>query len=236
MKCPKCKAKVEFIAGESEFCVQCGADLTAVDPAAAGQKESDSAEVAEKIPANVDFSKVLKSIYAPGQEASPQIHVVTPVVQVSPASVQPVIIRHESAVPVAEDELGSADCVADIPAGNSGDCRCLEVAYNRQIFFLSGSTTVIKLRLTPQINELKSVLLFMETQINGKAVRPVQRCRFAKGVGTTADKLSNQENIHRAAAKPNRQPQWVQAVVPVYFFVNDILRNRRYHRRQKHRG
>ncbi len=183
MKCPKCKAKVEFIAGESEFCVQCGADLTAVDQAAAGQKESDSAEVAEKIPANVDFSKVLKSIYAPGQEASPQIHVVTPVVQVAPASVQPVIIRHESAVPVVEDELGSADCVADIPAGNSGDCCCLEVAYNRQIFFLSGSTTVIKLRLTPQISELKSVLLFMETQINGKAVRrqiPVTVRDFAR--------------------------------------------------------
>ena len=57
------------------------------------------------------------------------------------------------------------------------ECHCLKVEYNHNLFFLAGSTSVIKLRLTPQDHRLQQLMLFMESKHNGKYSRqeiPVQ--------------------------------------------------------------
>ncbi len=43
----------------------------------------------------------------------------------------------------------------------------LEIEYNRNLFFVRGSSSVMRLRLTPRSNLLRSVILFMETESSG---------------------------------------------------------------------
>ncbi len=52
-----------------------------------------------------------------------------------------------------------------------GGCPHLTVEYNKNLFFLSGSESVMRLRMTPQSSRLRHVLLFMETQRNGERLR-----------------------------------------------------------------
>ena len=48
----------------------------------------------------------------------------------------------------------------------------LEVEYNKNLFFVNGSSSVIRLRLTPRSNVLRGVMLFMETpDADGKKIR-----------------------------------------------------------------
>ena len=47
----------------------------------------------------------------------------------------------------------------------------LEIEYNRNLFFVSGSSSVIRLRLIPCTNLLRGVMLFMETQGRTKRIR-----------------------------------------------------------------
>lgn len=44
------------------------------------------------------------------------------------------------------------------------ECPYLDVEYNRNLFFLSGSESIMKLRLTPRDSRLSHILLFMETR------------------------------------------------------------------------
>ena len=53
----------------------------------------------------------------------------------------------------------------------SDTCPYLQVEYNRNLFFLSGSTSVIKLKLTPRDDQLKDLLVFMEAELNDKHTR-----------------------------------------------------------------
>ncbi len=65
------------------------------------------------------------------------------------------------------DEIESID----FEQSNCNACSYLDVEYNRNLFFLSGSESVMKLRLTPQSSKLKYILLFMETQRSGNRIR-----------------------------------------------------------------
>ena len=51
------------------------------------------------------------------------------------------------------------------------ECHYLKVEYNRNLFFLTGSESVIKLKLTPVSDQLQDVLVFMETQREGNNIR-----------------------------------------------------------------
>lgn len=44
------------------------------------------------------------------------------------------------------------------------ECPYLDLEYNRNLFFLSGSESIIKLRLTPRDSRLSHILIFMETR------------------------------------------------------------------------
>ncbi len=51
------------------------------------------------------------------------------------------------------------------------ECPYLDVEYNRNLFFLSGSEAVMKLRLTPKSRDLRHILIFMETLRSGNNSR-----------------------------------------------------------------
>ena len=53
----------------------------------------------------------------------------------------------------------------------SSECTYLKVEYNHNLFFLTNSTSVIKLKLTPQDNRLQDLLIFMETERDGQHAR-----------------------------------------------------------------
>lgn len=44
------------------------------------------------------------------------------------------------------------------------ECSCLKVEYNHNLFFLTGSISVIKLKLTPLDDQLQDLLIFMESE------------------------------------------------------------------------
>ena len=51
------------------------------------------------------------------------------------------------------------------------DCSYLEVAHNRNVFFLSGSESIMKLRLTPKDSRLHHIMVFMEVKRAGDSIR-----------------------------------------------------------------
>ncbi len=76
------------------------------------------------------------------------------------------------------DELSakSKDLAANIDSDDfrstaGTGCPHLDVQYNKNLFFLSGSESVMRLRLTPKSSSLKHVLIFMEMQRDGNHVR-----------------------------------------------------------------
>ena len=55
---------------------------------------------------------------------------------------------------------------------SSVDNPYLEIEYNRNLFFVSGSSSVIRLRITPKSDLLRGLILFMETHgINSERIR-----------------------------------------------------------------
>ena len=59
----------------------------------------------------------------------------------------------------------------DFDRSPKSECEHLKVEYNHNLFFLSGSTSVIKLKLTPQNDQLQDLLIFMEQDRNGEHAR-----------------------------------------------------------------
>ena len=51
------------------------------------------------------------------------------------------------------------------------ECPYLKVEYNRNLFFLSGSESIIKLKLTPLGEQLEDLLIFMEAKRDGNQIR-----------------------------------------------------------------
>lgn len=133
MECPRCKSAVEYIPGESEFCPECGAVLNG---------ESAPAEVGQNTLSGVDFSAIFSQIAA---DSSAERNA-----------------ESYKSLSVKSREIAENIESIDIPVCSRSECAYVEVEYNRNIFFVCGAESVIKLRLTPQSNELKHLLIFME--------------------------------------------------------------------------
>jgi hypothetical protein len=66
-----------------------------------------------------------------------------------------------------------ADNIDDMEFGEAekSECPHLKVEYNHNLFFLTGSTSVIKLKLTPLNDQLQDLLIFMESERDGSHSR-----------------------------------------------------------------
>ena len=133
LKCPHCGADAEYIPGESEMCPECGAEL---------KPPETSAERADAL-ASLDMSALLSKVADADRltDAAP-----------------------EGGDSLAERSKRLADMIdsgADIPSVRANPY--LEVEYNKNLFFVNGSSSVIRLRLTPRSNLLRGIMLFMET-------------------------------------------------------------------------
>ncbi len=66
-----------------------------------------------------------------------------------------------------------AETIDTAESGEESDSTCpyLEAEYNRNLFFLNGSESVMKLRFTPKSGALRHILLFMETRQGSNELR-----------------------------------------------------------------
>ena len=59
----------------------------------------------------------------------------------------------------------------DVTTNVASECKTLEVAYNRNLFFLCGAESIMKLRLKPLSSDLQHLVLFMEVSRSGQTSR-----------------------------------------------------------------
>ena len=142
-KCPNCSAEVEFLPGESEICSECGSELNAPS----GVLPESLEDVKE-----TGFSSTQN-----GASSSDFLSILTDAAQGSLAGRTKVIA----------DNIESLD----FDKVSESECHYLKVEYNRNLFFLVGSESIIKLRFTPLSDQLQDVLVFMETQREGNNIR-----------------------------------------------------------------
>lgn len=160
IKCPNCSAAAEYIPGESEICCECGSELkpeAVSDPATAEIPAATPVVTPVKEPAaggkgifdNIDFASIFgkKTTFADDSDDY----------DLSDRS------------RMIADNIENIDFGFDEPS--LGECSHLKVEYNRNVFFLTGSTSVIKLKLTPMDNQLEDLLVFMETDRGENHVR-----------------------------------------------------------------
>ena len=180
MKCPKCSAETEYIPGESVFCMECGTDLSADISAEADTHAPAENARQDDLQDRDVFANIVSSVFAksssPAASAENDSTVPTNIPSriisgdASGAASSAIIIQHKSEVPDMDDLPVAPQFPAAGGTAAAGDCPCLEVKYNRRIFFLRGSSSVIKLNLIPQVSGLKNILIFMETVIDGKKI------------------------------------------------------------------
>lgn len=152
MDCPNCKKSVEYIPGTSEFCSECGADLQA----AAEEIRTTRSRRSDDIGWN-DLLAVCgrEKASASAREAS----------QLPRDDWDLSAVSKKMA-----DILETADDDFFIPEAQSSAAP-LKLEYNRNIFFISGSQSVIKLRITPVDHHLNNILVFMVSQRDGDLFR-----------------------------------------------------------------
>lgn len=154
MKCPHCNSEVEYIPGESELCSECGGELRQEVSEPAKEPSSDAFT-------GFDWAAALTKI----KEKSP-----TPEVELQ-ASKLCSSVRNSVASDQEWNLSARAKMFAEAPDSedcsrfNSGECPYLQLEYNKNIFFISGSESVIKLRITPLSGELNNLLIFMTSRI-----------------------------------------------------------------------
>ena len=150
MDCPKCKKTVEYIPGEAEFCPECGAELTAPGNEAVTQKSGGRS-------GDFGWSDLL-SVFKSSEGEAPQKAAADQEWDLSAVSRK-----------MAEC-LDSNDDDFFLPSKET-EAPALKVEYNRNIFFINGFQSVIKLRMTPVHRSLNNVLVFMVSQRGGDLFR-----------------------------------------------------------------
>lgn len=145
--CPECKAVIaEEDAGA--FCPECGCELASAAPEAtpAVAPAPASGETLPPPPvAECNFEK---------RFATPQgVHIIS-----------------GNLTEVGQKMAEEIDQL-DVTTSVGSDCKALEVAYNRNLFFLCGAESIMKLRMKPLISNLQHLVLFMEVSRSGQTSR-----------------------------------------------------------------
>ena len=154
IKCPNCSAAAEYIPGECEICCECGSELKpeaaappVVTPVVTPVK--DPAETRRGIFDNIDFASIFGKKSTTAADAD--------------------------GWDLSARSRAIADNIEDIDFGfdepDYGECPHLKVEYNRNVFFLTGSSSVINLKITPLNNQLEDLLVFMENDRGGNHSR-----------------------------------------------------------------
>ena len=147
MTCPNCYSEVEYIEGDCEICSECGRDLNAAAPAAPGSVTPAAADNGNKF-ADIDFAGIFNSKDSPDKGTADDWDL-------------------SARSRMIADDIENIE-FADAPVSQ---CSHLRVEYNHNLFFLTGSESIIKLRMTPLNNQLQDLLIFMEFERNGKHAR-----------------------------------------------------------------
>lgn len=134
MKCPNCSADVEYIEGDCEICSECGNELKAAETPASANTGN--------LFANIDFASIFDT------------H----------ASSEKVSVDEDWDLSDRSKEIADNIEKMDFDEAPKSACTHLKVEYNHNLFFLVGSTSVIKLKLTPLNNKLQDLLIFMESE------------------------------------------------------------------------
>ena len=150
IKCPNCGFDADFKPGKFIRYPECGSKLKP-------QKSETN------IFSGMDLSDLLsKAAKAERKSATPRDKGSAPG---EPSKTPPFTERSNPAEEKPDMEFGRKS--------SDGDHH-LEIEYNRNLFFLRGYSSVMRLRLTPCTNMLKGVMLFMETQgRTGRVLREI---------------------------------------------------------------
>lgn len=154
MTCPSCSAEVEYIENDSEICSECGNELKPAAPADDSKGE---------LFANIDFAAIF------GHETA---------IEEAPAKVTFVNEASAQDRPFGDWDLSErSKAIADHIDSMEFDeprrsaCSHLRIEYNHNLFFMTGSKSVVKLKLTPLDSTLQDLLIFMETERDGAHTR-----------------------------------------------------------------
>ncbi len=196
-KCPQCGCDAEYIPEESTFCSECGAPLIPPAPAEVPVSHDDPAVPSGTPHDSPAVPPAVHDIPAPAPDVwdipapAPDVQDIIP----SPAPANecgysglgngfggmtdtPGMSNKTNSI---NRKLDGIDDILDKHTSPLDDkprptpkpsvessCAELDVDYNKNLFFLSGSESVIDFRLTPRTANLKNVLIFMEIPHNGK--------------------------------------------------------------------
>ena len=169
MLCPNCKTSVEYIAGECEFCPECGIDLAAAaapEPQPSATADAGSREQAVRNSfAELDWQNILKSSQPAAAASS------------APGNCGRGFASGRFGGGTTGWNLSDrAKNLADYLDEDSGksvnsECKHLSLEYAHNLFFVSGTQAVLKLRITPLTGELKNIMVFMVSQRSGEDFR-----------------------------------------------------------------
>ena len=165
IKCPNCSSEVEFIPGECEFCPECGSDLTVQEQqqqATDVPQQKTACEQNEEAEETFSDQDTIAALMAKLAELK---------ADKSRQTYRPVE-KEENWDLSAKSKMIADDIDSfDIFSTSSSTCKHLKVEYNHNLHFLTGSQAVIQLRLTPLDDQLKDLMIFMETERNGDHTR-----------------------------------------------------------------
>lgn len=163
IKCPNCSAEVEYIEDECVFCEECGQDLKCDTAENTDHKIVTENDIRDVVAA--DRTSPKEKVYSAANSANTQENLFDPdyfkklaaKIGINSTPIENLAASSK----YMSDNLDRMNFSAEAMAS---DCEYLDVEYNRNLFFLSGSNAVMKLRITPLKNELQKILLFMEVQ------------------------------------------------------------------------
>lgn len=172
INCPHCSAQTEYIEGDCEICPECGKELLLSTTSQTAEPENAAADQASS---GIDFGAIFKKIISgtSGKEKAEEI------IPENRFSAQSASMTDGNCNDLSARSKAIADSIEDWdfdrPLGN--DCPYVKIEYNRNLFFVTGSESVIKLRVTPLCDHLKTLFVYMESERAGSIARrqiPVQ--------------------------------------------------------------
>ena len=164
MICQECKKAVEYIAGESEFCSECGAELIP----SADSTDNITSKKSESVSDNIVWNTLLSVLQkTPTEEKNKyQNHISTPMPQAGENRNLSIHSQQMAEILEQKDDDFFFEKTRNNLASN-----LVRIEYNKNIFFISEFQSIIKLRITPLKQELSNILLFLIYQRNDELFR-----------------------------------------------------------------
>lgn len=143
IKCPHCGSLVDYIPGEAELCPMCGGELKPPEAEASEQQKA--------------LSEGIRSLLTKVAEADRKI-------PDSPEGTNTAILDR------TEKPVRPGAPPPPPPSSSRTNLPYLDADYNVNLFFIKGSSGVIRMHLIPHSDQLKGAVVFMETMAGAERI------------------------------------------------------------------